>query len=76
MLTKKCEFVPLTKEGVGRYVNRISDALNGSYMNGFEERFLIDMLDKFNSCSINTRLSSKQWAFIERILWRNEGRLV
>ena len=73
MQRKAYERVPLTDDGVSRYVDRIQEVLACAPINGWEEGFLSKMLLKFCEDGKAIKLTDKQWAQIERILSEHEA---
>ena len=62
----------LTKEGVDRYMLRINNALDSSFLNGWEMEFLSDMMDRFLEHGEKIQLTQNQWHKLESVLEKNE----
>ena len=60
--------IPLTKEGVARYRERIDTASASPSLNGWEMDFLGDMFFRFDGADDGVWLSPKQWARLESVL--------
>jgi hypothetical protein len=58
----------LSKDGLDRYLARISEAQSDPSINGWEMNFLADMLEKFVDQGDKLSLSDKQWNRLDSIL--------
>lgn len=62
----------LSDDGVARYNQRITDALNDPSINGWEMEFLSDMMEKFIKQGDKMSLTQKQWHRLESVLQKTE----